>query len=329
MGVPSQPVYERRGGELDPQSVKLYTFDEAGTTLERLPLAARRALDLVGIRLSLADWQDLPQKERVKVTHHGSQDEVDLAAVRALVAVRGGETVSPRVEPRGDIPPDALVEAYAPVGRLSAAIWSSLSPLDQYVLDKVAERVQHRLAHSPQAGGQEGSGEGRLAATYAEVVGHTQISTHLRARGGVQMVNVGVKSVTKRRAEAETSVSMSEQAFELLASHQVPKGDVLSTARIAGIMAAKRTSDLIPLCHTLLLTHVGVDLKLVRDRREVEIVAVVETTGKTGVEMEALVAASTAALTIYDMLKASDRAMQIGPTRLVSKSGGASGDYQA
>jgi cyclic pyranopterin monophosphate synthase len=205
------------------------------------------------------------------------------------------------------------VEAYAEYGRLSAAVWTSLGDLDRYALQKVA------LRNDPE----------RMHAAFAEIVGHTEVSTHVRASGGVQMVNVGVKPVTERRAEAESRVSMNKEAFALLRNNAVPKGDVLGTARLAGIMAAKRTPDLIPLCHALALTHVAVDLRLDPEAHAVSIVASVETLGQTGVEMEALVAASVAALTVYDMLKGTDRAMQLGPTRLLAKSGGASGDFVA
>jgi cyclic pyranopterin phosphate synthase len=205
------------------------------------------------------------------------------------------------------------VAVYAAYGRLSPAIWTSLSDLDRYALNKVSRRADPE----------------RLEGAYAEIIGHTEVSTHVRARGGVQMVNVGVKAVTRRRAEAESRVSMNREAFALLELNAVPKGDVLATARIAAIMAAKRTSELIPLCHALALTHVAVELELDAKTRAVNIVASVETFGKTGVEMEALVAASHAALTIYDMLKGIDRGMSIGPTRLLSKSGGASGDFAA
>ena len=122
---------------------------------------------------------------------------------------------------------------------------------------------------------------------------------------------------------------MNRDAFALLANNAVPKGDVLATARIAGIMAAKRTSDLIPLCHALALTHVAVELRLDAATQSVHISTTVETHGKTGVEMEALVAATHAALTVYDMLKGIDRAMTMGPTRLLTKSGGASGAFVA
>jgi cyclic pyranopterin phosphate synthase len=168
----------------------------------------------------------------------------------------------------------------------------------------------------------------RLAAAWQEIVGASSISTHLESQGGVRMVDVGEKPVTTREAHAESAVSMSEQAFERLRRADVPKGDVLGTARLAGIMAAKRTAELIPLCHTIRLTKVSVELELVAARHTVAIRAMARAEDRTGVEMEALVAANVAALTVYDMLKAFDRGMEIGPTRLLAKSGGRTGDFQ-
>jgi cyclic pyranopterin monophosphate synthase len=138
---------------------------------------------------------------------------------------------------------------------------------------------------------------------------------------------VGGKQPSLRRAEAESRVSMNADAFERASRADAPKGDVLGTARVAAIMAAKRTSELIPLCHPLSLTKVDVQLTLASAARAVHVAVVVECFDRTGVEMEALTAASVAALTVYDMLKAFDRAMEIGPTRLVQKSGGRSGDF--
>jgi cyclic pyranopterin phosphate synthase len=149
--------------------------------------------------------------------------------------------------------------------------------------------------------------------------------THLTASGEAHMVDVGAKEITARKAVARARVQMSAATFELLSNGNTPKGDVLETARIAGIQAAKRTSELIPLCHVVALTHVEVAVAL--DAGTVTIDATVEARDRTGVEMEALVAASTAALTIYDMLKATDRAMSFD-VKLVSKSGGRSGDCQ-
>ncbi len=141
------------------------------------------------------------------------------------------------------------------------------------------------------------------------------------------MVDVGAKDDTLREAVARGEVRMRPETLQRLAAGDMPKGDVLATARIAGIMAAKRAPDLIPLCHPLLLTHVAVDARLDVATSTVQIEATVRTVGKTGVEMEALTAVSVTALTIYDMCKAIDREMQIGAIRLVRKSGGRSGDF--
>jgi cyclic pyranopterin phosphate synthase len=143
------------------------------------------------------------------------------------------------------------------------------------------------------------------------------------------MVDVGAKSDTHRVAVARGEVRMKPETLALIQQNALAKGDALSTARIAGIMAAKRTAELIPLCHPLALTHVAVDFEVLSDRPGLEITATVETVGKTGVEMEALTAVSVAALTIYDMGKAVDRGMQITNVQLVEKRGGKSGTWVA
>ncbi len=148
------------------------------------------------------------------------------------------------------------------------------------------------------------------------------------ATAAVSAPGVGGKEPSLRRAEAESRVSMNAEAFERVSNHSAPKGDVLGTARLAAIMAAKRTAELIPLCHPLSVTKVDVQLSLDAAACAVDVAVVVECFDRTGVEMEALTAASVAALTVYDMLKAFDRSMEIGPTRLTQKSGGRSGDYQ-
>ncbi len=139
--------------------------------------------------------------------------------------------------------------------------------------------------------------------------------SHIDETGAVRMVDVGGKPLSRRRAVARARVQMSSETSRRL--HDLPKGDALATAQLAGIMAAKRTSELIPLCHPLPLSHIEVTLAV--EEGSVEITAVVETTAQTGVEMEALTAASIAALTIYDMCKAVDKAMLIGDLRLVEK----------
>ncbi len=151
--------------------------------------------------------------------------------------------------------------------------------------------------------------------------------THLDADGAAHMVDVGGKAVTVRAAVATGRIAMSAAAAQAIADGAVKKGDVLAVARVAGVMAAKRTAELIPLCHPLPLTRVAIDLA--PDASGVTVTATAATEGKTGVEMEALTAASVALLTIYDMAKAIDKAMTIGGVRLLAKSGGRSGDWRA
>lgn len=153
--------------------------------------------------------------------------------------------------------------------------------------------------------------------------------THLDEAGAARMVDVGHKSDTERLAIAEGRIFMHRDTLTAIRDGNVKKGDVLTIARLAGIMAAKKTSELIPLCHPLPLTHIDVDLSLDEVNSAVVIRATTRTTGKTGVEMESLTAVSTAALTIYDMAKALDREMRIDGIRLIEKSGGQSGHYIA
>jgi cyclic pyranopterin phosphate synthase len=153
--------------------------------------------------------------------------------------------------------------------------------------------------------------------------------THLDAEGNARMVDVSAKDVTVREATAKGRVTMAAETLRLVTTGTAKKGDVLAVARIAGIMAAKRTHDLIPLCHPLALQSVNVDLSPDEAGPAVEVTATVRVEGKTGVEMEALTAVSVACLTVYDMLKAADRAMRIEAVRLVEKSGGRSGHYRA
>ena len=151
--------------------------------------------------------------------------------------------------------------------------------------------------------------------------------THVNERGEAHMVDVGSKSETERVAIAEGFVTMKAETLALIRDGSAKKGDVIATARIAGIMAAKKTSDLIPLCHPLMLTKVSVDITVDASLPGLRVEALAKLTGKTGVEMEALTAVSVACLTIYDMAKAADKGMEISGIRLLSKSGGKSGDF--
>ena len=152
--------------------------------------------------------------------------------------------------------------------------------------------------------------------------------THIGDDGEARMVDVSDKDITDRTATALGTVLMAPETLKLVIDGTVKKGDVISVARLAGIMAAKRTSDLIPLCHPLALNKVDVDLTCDPTRNAVDIVATCRVSGRTGVEMEALTAVSTAALTVYDMCKAVDRSMQLTDIHLVHKAGGKSGEFQ-
>ncbi len=287
-------------------------------------MAARRALDLARLKLSLEAWRSLPLTTRRHLVELGSGDQPDVAEItrlaRLATPVPTSLEAAPLVDPDSEHAPDAVTEVYSKQGSLPDKLWQSLSALDRYTLAKVAERALRR---------DPAEREARLDQVWNEIIGHSATSTHVSPKGGVRMIDVGGKNATKRRAVAVSEVRMNDEAFKRLQRADAPKGDVLGTARVAGIMAAKRTSELIPLCHPLALTGIEIQLELDVEQLRVVIQGSVETMDRTGVEMEALVAANTAALTIYDMLKAFDRAMLIGPTRLLEKSGGRSGDYHA
>ena len=159
-------------------------------------------------------------------------------------------------------------------------------------------------------------------------VPHSQKLTHINQRGEAQMVDVGSKAVTGRLAVAEGQIAMQAQTLQMISDGSHAKGDVLAVARVAGIMAAKRTADLVPLCHPLSLTRVEVSLKPDEQNAAVHCRATAETKERTGVEMEALMAVQVTLLTIYDMCKAIDRTMTIHTVRLLEKSGGRSGHWK-
>jgi cyclic pyranopterin phosphate synthase len=153
--------------------------------------------------------------------------------------------------------------------------------------------------------------------------------THFDAKGDAQMVDVSEKDITTRTATARGSVTMAAETLTLITEGRAKKGDVLAVARLAGIMAAKKTPDIIPLCHPLALSKVSVELTANPALSRIDIEATVKVTGRTGVEMEALTAVSAAALTVYDMVKAVDKAMHLTDIRLVHKDGGRTGEYKA
>lgn len=152
--------------------------------------------------------------------------------------------------------------------------------------------------------------------------------THIDAEGRARMVDVSDKAATTREAIAEGAIRMAPETLDLALAGQAKKGDVRAVAEVAGVMAAKRTSDLIPMCHPLALSSIKVEVSPAEDRSGFRVMARVKTTGQTGVEMEALTAVSVACLTLYDMLKAADKGMVIDAVRLMEKTGGASGDFR-
>lgn len=291
--------------------MKLYAFDGVGQDLRLMPLAARRALDRAGKKLSLAGFLSLSLRARASLTEAGSGPEPDIDLVAQILKdanpVASDIAVVP--DPGLDSPPSNLLQALGEERPITPAVWSALSALDRYALAKLALRENQQ----------------RLEAGYREIIGQSAWSSHVAPQGGVRMVRVSAKEKSARAARAESWVSMSRTAFERLQDATGPKGDVLATARIAGIIATKRTADLIPLCHPLSLTHVAVDFEFDTSKCRVRVVCSTEIVARTGVEMEALVGASIAALTVYDMLKSVDRTMVVGPSRVLEKSGGRSG----
>jgi cyclic pyranopterin phosphate synthase len=293
--------------------VRLYQLDEVDFGLELMPMAARRALDHVGVKVSLQDWKGTPIDVRQRLTALGSETNVDAAAVRRVLDDAGVATTQLETlrDPSPTEVPDVVRAALGVSRPIPEATWSALSALDRYVLLKVAHKGRPE----------------RLERAYAEIVGQSALSNHLEPSGGVRMVNVGDKPVTKRTATAETWVSCTRDALERLINGDGPKGDVFGVARIAAIQAAKKTPDLIPLCHSLALTKVSVAFDVDETASTLHIAVTVQANDRTGVEMEALTAVSVAALTVYDMLKSIDKGMRIGPTQLVEKHGGRSGDF--
>ena len=282
--------------------MRVYLFEGIDDSLDLVPLAARRALDAARIKISLDVWRQAPLATRHAITTLGGAEQVDPETVHSLVAAARvpWSPVHPTDEPPADAVPPELTRA------VTEAAWRALAPLDRYALWKVA-RGKHPEAVLPRA--------------CAEIA---PLSTHVGGRGEAHMVDVGGKQVTSRRAVARARVAMEAATAARLRAGDVAKGDVLATARIAGIQAAKRTPELIPLCHTIALTRVAIDLAV--DGDAVAIEATAEAFDRTGVEMEALTAASVAALTVYDMLKSVDRGMQI-TVELAEKSGGKTGAW--
>jgi cyclic pyranopterin phosphate synthase len=303
----------------DRSTFEQFAFEEPNSGLTLIPLAARRALDVAGIRLSLDAWRGLSLSERRLLIAAGTAARVGVDAVERIAerARPAPERVPPVPDPEQIVPELTLA-----AGERSQALvlaWPELTSLERYALVK--------LARSNKADPAERAT--RLARAFAELLPrNTTELTHLTAEGEAHMVDISRKPATERRAVARAFVGMKQETLAALQTGNTPKGDVFAVARIAGIQAAKRTPELIPLCHGVHLTGVEVELEPRSEPVGVAITATARAFDRTGVEMEALVAASTAALTLYDMLKAIDRAMSITNVELVAKSGGRSGDFR-
>ncbi len=291
----------------------VYAFEDIDEALRLIPLAARRALDALGYKLSLEGWLSLALEDRTRLVRAGAGDRVDLE-VRGVV-----ERASPapaRIPPAAEVQVDAVPEPLTPAleravrevrpAGLDVDTWRALRGLDRYALAKYAARPD-KLAHACR-----------------EIFGVDL--THLTHAGEAHMVDVADKAETRRRAIASACLRTTPEVVRAIDSGRVAKGDVLAAARIAGILAAKRTAELVPLCHPVRTTRAAVEFEKDVERGELHVRAIVEALDRTGVEMEAMVAASVASLTIYDMIKSADRWAVVDSVRLEAKSGGKSGD---
>jgi cyclic pyranopterin phosphate synthase len=292
-------------------SGSIYGFEGVDEGLSTLPSAAGRALELAGQELSIEGWRSLSQVDRMALVAAGAIECIDPDLVRSIVAraLPSSTATTPRSDPDPAKPPTELVRALGDSRSISDAKWASLRSLDRYALSNAAK-----------------SSTDRLEEAYREIV---QPLSHVGPAGDMRMVGVAAKACTARRAVAGARLRMKRETLTRLVSGNTPKGDVFAAARLAGIQASKRTSDLIPLCHPLAITGTQIELAIEEppgdDAASIAVRATVEAFDRTGVEMEALVAASVAALTIYDMLKAIDRWMTITDVGLLEKSGGRSG----
>lgn len=225
----------------------------------------------------------------------------------------------------------SLVELNAEIRGVLGSLADSLEPSDSAgVVSNTEDFKDERRRRSNDQPAQHASMSTQDALRHirAHDHGRTNILTHIDSSGKASMVDVGKKSPTVRSATAAARVLLGPEAFRLVAENQIAKGDVLTVSQLAGIMGAKHTSMLIPLCHPLLLSHVDVSLELRPEANAIDIVTTTSTTAPTGVEMEALTAAAISALTVYDMCKAAGKGIEITGLRLERKTGGKSGDWQ-
>lgn len=301
------------------EPLPIFAFEDDDPGLRFMPLAARRALDLVGRRLSLEGWRSLATEDRLAIARAGLSDRVDATLVLdALSRSRLAPTeIDPTLDPpAGDVPEslDAQLGSARPLDR---GAWAKLRAIDRFALLHEARRAVER------------GDPARLAVAYDIIVAPlcAPVLSHVGPGGDARMVDVSRKALTPRRAVATGRVTMRPETARLAKAASGPKGEVIGTARLAGIMAAKRTPELIPLCHTVALSRVDVAIEIDDARGEARVQAVAEAVDRTGVEMEALVAVSVACLTIYDMLKAVDREMVVTDVSLAEKTGGKN-DYR-
>ncbi|HXX68116.1 MAG TPA: cyclic pyranopterin monophosphate synthase MoaC [Polyangiaceae bacterium] len=295
----------------------VYAFEGIDDALPIMPLAARRLLDATGRKLSLEGWLSLPVESRraivlagaaIRAAGTGAEGTADSDCGDCLARAVPAASFVARIDEPGDVHvPSGLTAALGPSRPLDDARWRALSALDRYALAKCSAKPE------------------RLERAYDEIV-RTARLTHVSRSGDAHMVDVAEKRITSRRAVASATIRTTTAVVRAIAEGSVSKGDVLAAARIGGIMASKRTAELIPLCHPVQTTSARVDLDLDEARGQIVVVASVEAVDRTGVEMEAMVAASIASLTIYDMIKGSDRWAVIAAVRLERKSGGRSGD---
>jgi cyclic pyranopterin phosphate synthase len=299
----------------------VYAFEDIDDALRLVPLAARRALDALGCKLSLEGWLSLPHEHRRALVEAGAGDRVDLGVEALLDRASPRASRIPRaVEPDAAVVPAALASAVGSTAALDDRRWRDLRALDRYALAKYVARPE------------------KLARACAEILGVTL--AHLTSTGEARMVDVGEKPETSRRAVAGACVRTTREVLAAIDAARpkqredvptvpaLPKGDVLAAARIAGILAAKRTPELVPLCHPVRTTRAAIEFESDHTRGELHVRAIVEAVDRTGVEMEAMVAAAVASLTVYDMIKSADRWATIDQVRLEAKSGGKSGDVK-
>ncbi len=287
----------------------VYPFERIDDALPFIPIAARRVLDALGLKLSLEGWLSLTVDDRRRIVTAGSGARVDPCATSVVeAAVPAPTKTGPKSEPDESRPPPELSQALGTARPLDVPTWRLLHPLDRYTLVKVASKPE------------------KLGLAYEYIVG-TPFS-HVTHAGDARMVQVAEKGETRRRAVASACVRTTRGVVDAIAGGTTAKGDVLAVARVAGILAAKRTPELVPLCHPVRTTHAAIDFEPNAARGELRVRATIEAVDRTGVEMEAMMAASVASLTVYDMIKSADRWATIEGVQLEAKSGGKSGDVR-